>query len=576
MESKYDEINLMARIYPDLSASELNAIESVAEARIYSALKNKLSDKFLVIFQPRWILKTESAAARDGETDFLIAHPDWGYFCIEVKGGGINFDGSSWSSVDKLGNQHSIKDPIKQAMGAKYAIRQKLDESNGSHKEIYNSVATGHAVFFPDVDDKDAFVRPDLPQQLVGTRGDLGAIEVWIMGVFRFWAKESHKALGEPGIKLLQKRLANEIHVDLTVGAQLEYLEQKRVQLTQNQMAVLDFISSHRRAAICGGAGTGKTLLAIEKVRRLADEGFKTLLICFNRELSYSLALQFVDYPNVTVTTFHKLCQYFINAAQKISGVDFLQQARTTFPNEDLYSIHLPIALSYSMDVVDLRYDAIVCDEAQDFGEEFWMPIELALKDLEKSPFYIFYDTHQNLYSRALTFPIPESPFTLRQNCRNSKQIHEFAYESYQGPAVDAPSNDGPPVHFIEEQLLQKQALLIQTKISNLLTRGSVLPHKIVVLIGDSLSKAVRYSLLESLVLPNDTKWIVEGGVSKGAVLIDTVKRFKGLESEIVLIWGLPIFGSFDFDEVLYVGATRAVSDLTFVGDKAEIAQLKR
>ena len=45
-----------------------------------------------------------------------------------------------------------------------------------------------------------------------------------------------------------------------------------------------------RRAAIVGGAGTGKTMLAAEKARRLASEGFETLLVCFNSPLAAMLA----------------------------------------------------------------------------------------------------------------------------------------------------------------------------------------------------------------------------------------------------------------------------------------------
>ena len=45
-----------------------------------------------------------------------------------------------------------------------------------------------------------------------------------------------------------------------------------------------------RRAAIVGGAGTGKTMLAAEKARRLAREGFCTFLVCFNAPAGGTLA----------------------------------------------------------------------------------------------------------------------------------------------------------------------------------------------------------------------------------------------------------------------------------------------
>src|SRR5450756_1865712 len=68
-----------------------------------------------------------------------------------------------------------------------------------------------------------------------------------------------------------------------------------------------------RRASIVGGAGTGKTILAAEKARRLAKEGFRTLLVCFNSALAGMLAVAVEDVARDTglldVKTFHQLCE---------------------------------------------------------------------------------------------------------------------------------------------------------------------------------------------------------------------------------------------------------------------------
>ncbi len=58
------------------------------------------------------------------------------------------------------------------------------------------------------------------------------------------------------------------------------------VRLTTGQYQLLSTLRSVRRASIVGGAGTGKTMLAAEKARRLAREGFSTLLVCFNAPLA--------------------------------------------------------------------------------------------------------------------------------------------------------------------------------------------------------------------------------------------------------------------------------------------------
>jgi hypothetical protein len=563
----------MAKLFPFLSDTALEDVESRAEAKVYKALRDQLSDDFLVIFEPRWILKRESSKARDGETDFLIAHPKFGYFTLEVKGGRISFDGTLWTSDDRNGKSHEIKDPIKQSMDAKYAIKEKLKESNKTTQNFL-LVPSGHAVFFADSESNKPFIRPDLPEELVGVKQDLLNIENWIMQVMDFWKGSASDELGQSGINQLQDVLAHSIRADMSVGAKLLELEKKRIQLTSNQLMILDFINSRRRVAICGGAGTGKTVLAVEKAKRLANDGFKTLLTCYNRELAIHLAEVLRDHPNITVTNFHSLCTYYVKQADKKMGTSCEQDAKRAYPKSDYWSVQLPVAMSYALDYVEERFDAIVCDEGQDFGEEFWMPLEFLLSDMKTSPFYIFYDTHQNLYSNSLNFPVEDSPFTLTKNCRNTAQIHKFAYQNYQGSAVEGPTLDGDNIHKIEGNNLEKQANSLQQKITELLAKGAVEPKQIVVLLGDSYSKEERYEVLSRLPLPKNVTWGIEKGIQPAAILVDTIQRFKGLESEVVFIWGLPEEGSKEFTEALYVGASRAISDLTFVGNRAELSSI--
>jgi len=255
-------------------------------------------------------------------------------------------------------------------------------------------------------------------------------------------------------------------------------------------------------------------------------------------------------------------------------GVTCMDDATRAYPKADYWSVQLPVALSYALDYYSERFDAIVCDEGQDFGEDFWVPLEFLLSDYETSPFYIFYDTHQNLYSNKLNFPMTDAPYSLTLNCRNTKQIHEFAYRDYQGPAVQEPNLDGEEVHHLLANGLNAQALAIQRKIVELLMTGGVAAEKIVVLVGDSQWKAEKYAALSELPLAAGAKWAIEQGIQGGKVLLDTVKRFKGLEAEVVFIWGMPARDSGDFDEVLYVGSTRAISDLTIVTSKEEYAAL--
>ncbi|NJO76961.1 MAG: DEAD/DEAH box helicase family protein [Leptolyngbyaceae cyanobacterium RM1_406_9] len=49
---------------------------------------------------------------------------------------------------------------------------------------------------------------------------------------------------------------------------------------------MLNILRYQKRAAIIGGAGTGKTLLAIEKAAQLAESGLRVLFVCYNTNLA--------------------------------------------------------------------------------------------------------------------------------------------------------------------------------------------------------------------------------------------------------------------------------------------------
>ena len=53
-------------------------------------------------------------------------------------------------------------------------------------------------------------------------------------------------------------------------------------------------------------------MLAAERARRLAAEGYRTLLVCFNQRLATTMQRDLADAPapaGLEVTTFHRLCE---------------------------------------------------------------------------------------------------------------------------------------------------------------------------------------------------------------------------------------------------------------------------
>ncbi|MBI1919687.1 MAG: NERD domain-containing protein [Geobacter sp.] len=559
----------MAKMLPELTEAQLADVPSKAEVKVYRALRDSLSNDYVVFFQVAWILQQEEEQAKDGETDFLVCHPDSGFICIEVKGGGVGFNAQSgeWFSIDRHKNKNEIKNPISQALKAKYSILKKLKESKRWQTLSLNRVVRGHAVFFPDVGNTETLSRPDMPEKLIGSSTAIADIGNWVKGAFDYWRNDAsnNTPLGRNGVEVLKDIFARSFDVAPLVSVQLADQELRRLLLTKDQIRVLDFLRSRRRVAVSGGAGTGKTVLAVEKARRLATEGFRTLLTCYNRHLADSLAKTCASLPNLEVMSFHQLCHRFIDRANKASSRDLVAEAKVTYPGKDLYDVQVPNALAYALEILPDRYDAIVCDEGQDFREEFWVPLEFLLSDYENSPLYVFYDDNQNLYSRVGTFPIQDESFSLTDNCRNTTPIHMAAYKYYKGLAVNPPDNPGDEIQFDAIGSRIQQASRINAKIVDLISKQNVLPGDITVLIADALHKTEYYSLLNRLPLPKSAILLEEGLRGSNTVLLDTVQRFKGLESPVVFIWGLDSIDISKHSELLYVGMSRAKSLLTIV-----------
>lgn len=97
----------------------------------------------------------------------------------------------------------------------------------------------------------------------------------------------------------------------------------------------------------------------------------RTLLVCYNRGLADHLREQCAGITNLDVASFHQVCHRWIERAQAKLGRDLLAEARSNYPGADSYDHHQPIALALAVDALGPAYDAIIVDEAQDFGDEF-------------------------------------------------------------------------------------------------------------------------------------------------------------------------------------------------------------
>ena len=100
-----------------------------AEVQVYDSLAASLPGEYAGYHGVAWLARKPGGGARDGEADFVIAHPERGVPVLEVKGGTeIRYEAEpgKWYSRDAAGEYHTIKNPFNQARENKYALREKL------------------------------------------------------------------------------------------------------------------------------------------------------------------------------------------------------------------------------------------------------------------------------------------------------------------------------------------------------------------------------------------------------------------------------------------------------------------
>jgi superfamily I DNA and RNA helicase len=427
-----------------------------------------------------------------------------------------------------------------------------------------------------DICESKPLESPDRPKEIIGIGSDLGAMSTWFNRVVSFWHQKGDDPLGSAGVRLLEEVLCRSVAVRPVLRTAIDAAERERINLTAKQAKILRIIGGRKRAVISGGAGTGKTLIAVEKARQLMQAGSDVLFLCYNRPLADALAINIPSQDKLHVMTFHQLCERRVAMARAQSGSHLFAQAEVAYPGDTLkhrFDVQYPYALALSNETLAEKYDAIVVDEAQDFSDEYWFAIEELLRDPENGHLYIFIDQNQTLYKRHCNLPIDEEPFSLATNCRNTEPIHQAGYIYYKGEPVDSPELPGPPVIKSSFEDDVRQAEAVAQRVRQWLAEEKLEPEQIAVLIAKQ-PKSVLYELLSQQDLPGNVAWAFEEHGRRRTVLVDTVKRFKGLEADAVVLWVGEDVTDEEQWETLYVGTTRAKSLLCIVGSKRVLATM--
>lgn len=558
----------MAKMIPSVISPE---VKSNAEKKIFEWFRDDPQTEDWIVLHSLGIANHNKVM--HGETDFFVLAPDMGLFAIEVKGGRVRRESGEWSFTDKYGNvNRKQRGPFDQAWDGIFSIIADLKKKLDTNHRYLENVFFGIGVMFPDVEYDS--VGCDEEQWQVFDCNNGNRVGDYVKSIFENsrsrWKEiydhdvNENRLPSEDDVKYIASILRGDFDKAVAVSVQIKYSEEELIRLTDEQYRCIDQLDDNKRCLIMGGAGTGKTLLAIEEAKKAAASGLKVALFCYNRNLGEWFEKYFDDLPQSLkpsyVGTFHK----FMIRSIKQNGVK-LKFPDDNSDNDSFYNYDIPIIARKSIQESRDKFDKIIIDEAQDIISDLYLDvIDVSLHgglsvgrwtmlgDFSQQAIYTNIESGDKLIEK-LEEKTSFIRFKLNMNCRNTKTIcDEISMVTGYKPPSDVWSKvEGIPVEYLtygddeeeKDKLTQVIASLIKNHIS---------PKMISI-----LSPVKRENSIVSLIEEYDIKdYKVYSG---NRLAFSTIQAFKGLENTVVILVDID---SLEDKRLLYVALSRARAGL--------------
>ena len=558
------------------------------EGVVFEALK-KLSDDYYV-FHSVLVNGVVNNELIEREIDFVIVNRKYGILCLEAKNGSfIHYSDRTWRYSS--GKPMSHGGPYKQASSAKHAFKTLLKyHANSEVRDIYYNCKMFHAVWFFGME-KEAFkmqningLPEDAVMELTLFCGDVVDPTPAIERIFRLNIPIDDdkdvvtKFTDESFNLLLDSVMCPMFHLTPSPSEKSILIEDNLIQLLYEQYRLLDFLEDQDSAVINGAAGTGKTMLAVEKARRNSMEEEPVLFLCYNRLLC--------DHLN----SVHKK-----NASKsyrkQFENVDFMtisQLAKEKTGNYKDFDGLMEWLMECCDDPDKFGYKHVIVDEGQDFGlvdasvDSSEAEANCSILDLlqeaaaeSNGTFYLFYDKYQMIQGgESIEYKIPDCitnsdcKLSLHLNCRNTKEIAQTSVT----PLKDSKNRAiKPKAACTWYEPAKPQMHIIGSKKKAISTINEILDkyyenkiEKVVIL---TPGKEEFSCLSDSLVQGSDDN---EGYMTYSHNGIDykvtTCIKFKGLEADAIIMMDLDKSSFTGYKGLeFYVGTSRAKQYLDYV-----------
>lgn len=496
----------------------------------------------------------------EGEADFVVLLPGRGILVLEVKHHSkVQFTQGQWIlGADKP----TLRGPLEQAREAMYAIREYLVDKvpETANVPIYYAAWFTNTTFDPPESiEWEAW-------QFLGKQ-HLTEVDKWVSDVMNAAVNHLLAATRTSFVKpeTLNQELIEKISVNLRPSFETFLTEKENRKIRKSelkyfieeQFQCLDLLEENHRTLTTGPAGTGKTLLSLEKYRRMNAANLRAAFICFNRNLANELASQ---NPDLRIFTMSSLI------ASAISRFD------SNFVNSGIPTHEVDGPERFGIEPI---YDLFVIDEAQDVFTSRFLPWlnALLVGGMEKGSWHAFGDfASQRLYQIEDNFELISqyssnfAKAALGTNCRNLEVIGKLTY----GIVPQAPKwknfmrieNPADP----ELSYLPANSSIIDAIDAAIeYFRSQSFSYDDIVFLSpspiqnpDQLFQSSKYA----------DKFQVYGSGGVGKVRFSTIHSFKGLESSCVGILELYELRNMpDKVSLLYVALTRATDRLYLVLD---------
>lgn len=535
---------------PRLPAEEPR-LETRSERDVWRALCEQLGPDDLLLANVH-----VTSSRQDHELDLVVGLRGYGVVVVEVKGRGIAHGEDGW--VIRHGGRTRHTDPVTQAREGMYAMRDSLYSFSGWGGR--QRIRFGHALVFPYDTFPAEFSLPDCPRWRITDRVQLPELADRLRELL-LRQDVPYREADLDDLATIEDWRYGRMPLQRDLLAQAGDREADADRLTQDQAVLLDAIRLLGRAEIRGGAGSGKTWLALEQARRLAHQGKRVALLCYSRGLATYLQRRTdgwgrKDSP-AYVGTFHGL------------GDRWGAQVRADNDTDpDYWERQLPatmVTLATGLPE-GRRFDAVVVDEVQDFADAWWEVLITALKDPDEGQIYVFADDGQRVFPRFADTPISMPTLLLDRNLRNTRQIAD-AFQPLGATRMRPAGAEGPEVSFVE--CAPEDAVAGADDAVERLLEDGWRPEDVALLTTGS-----RHPVQLEQVDFHGQGGYWETFWDKESVFYGHVLGFKGLERRCVVLALNESGGRDRAKERLYVGMSRATDCLVVCGDPEYVREV--